>query len=70
MRITRTVPVRHAPHAALAVPTATPFPGQASVAGGPQVLPFGTEPLFRDHPQGELPQVGRALFTMAHARSG
>jgi hypothetical protein len=44
--------------------------GQASVVSGPQVVLFGTEPLFRDHPKGELPQVGRALFSMAHASSG
>ncbi|MDG4861407.1 M14 family zinc carboxypeptidase [Streptomyces sp. T-3] len=40
--------------------------GQASVvsgkAGGAQVTLFGTEPLFRDHPKGIFPQVGRALL--------
>ncbi|NBE54262.1 M14 family zinc carboxypeptidase [Streptomyces boluensis] len=40
--------------------------GQASVvsgtAGGAQVVLFGTEPLFRDHPKGLFPQVGRALL--------
>lgn len=44
--------------------------GRACVVSGPQAVLFGTEPLFRDHPKGELPQVGRALFTMAHASSG
>ncbi|GHH83451.1 M14 family zinc carboxypeptidase [Streptomyces capitiformicae] len=40
--------------------------GQASVVSDPNTVLFGTEPLFRDHPKGEFPQVGRALFTMAH----
>ncbi|MFF4499613.1 M14 family zinc carboxypeptidase [Streptomyces sp. NPDC001401] len=44
--------------------------GQASVVSGPHAVLFGTEPLFRDHPKGEFPQVGRALITMAHASSG
>jgi hypothetical protein len=44
--------------------------GRPSVISGPHAVLFGTEPLFRDHPKGELPQVGRALFTMAHASSG
>ncbi|MEU9169060.1 M14 family zinc carboxypeptidase [Streptomyces sp. NPDC048420] len=44
--------------------------GQPSVVSGPQAVLFGTEPLFRDHPKGEFAQVGRALFTMAHASSG
>ncbi|MET7735951.1 M14 family zinc carboxypeptidase [Streptomyces sp. NPDC005402] len=44
--------------------------GKASVVSGPQAVLFGTEPLFRDHPKGEFAQVGRALFTMAHAGSG
>ncbi|WP_053853087.1 M14 family zinc carboxypeptidase [Streptomyces sp. NRRL B-24085] len=44
--------------------------GRASVVSGPQAVLFGTEPLFRDHPKGEFAQVGRALFTMAHASSG
>ncbi|WP_328871099.1 M14 family zinc carboxypeptidase [Streptomyces sp. NBC_00287] len=44
--------------------------GQAAVVSGPQAVLFGTEPLFRDHPKGEFAQVGRALFTMAHAHSG
>ncbi|WP_406445782.1 M14 family zinc carboxypeptidase [Streptomyces sp. NBC_01613] len=44
--------------------------GRASVVSGPHAVLFGTEPLFRDHPKGELPQVGRALITMAHASSG
>jgi hypothetical protein len=44
--------------------------GRLCVVSGPQAVPFGTDPLFRDHPKGELPQVGRALFTMAHASSG
>ncbi|MFF5300067.1 M14 family zinc carboxypeptidase [Streptomyces sp. NPDC013161] len=50
--------------------------GPADAAGRPSVVSdtravlFGTEPLFRDHPKGELPQVGRALFTMAHTSDG
>ncbi|MDQ8701209.1 M14 family zinc carboxypeptidase [Streptomyces sp. LHD-70] len=40
--------------------------GKASVvsgrAGGAQVVLFGTEPLFRAHPKGLFPQVGRALI--------
>ncbi|MGW7380120.1 M14 family zinc carboxypeptidase [Streptomyces sp. NPDC054794] len=44
--------------------------GQASVVSGPRAVLFGTEPLFRDHPKGELAQVGRALFTMGAASSG
>jgi len=44
--------------------------GRPSVVSGPRAVLFGTEPLFRDHPKGELPQVGQALFTMAHASSG
>ncbi|WP_433918640.1 M14 family zinc carboxypeptidase [Streptomyces canus] len=44
--------------------------GQASVVSGQSAVLFGTEPLFRDHPKGEFAQVGRALFTMAHASSG
>ncbi|WOX09424.1 M14 family zinc carboxypeptidase [Streptomyces sp. N50] len=50
--------------------------GPADAAGRPSVVSdrravlFGTEPLFRDHPKGELPQVGRALFTMAHTIDG
>lgn len=44
--------------------------GRPSVVSGPRAVLFGTEPLFRDHPKGELPQVGRALFTMAHESSG
>lgn len=44
--------------------------GQASVVSGKRAVLFGTEPLFRDHPKGEFAQVGRALFTMAHASSG
>ncbi|CAM5612611.1 hypothetical protein AQI96_14800 [Streptomyces canus] len=43
---------------------------QASVVSGKRAVLFGTEPLFRDHPKGEFAQVGRALFTMAHASSG
>ncbi|MDT7844610.1 M14 family zinc carboxypeptidase [Streptomyces justiciae] len=39
--------------------------GQPSVISGPQAVLFGTEPLFRDHPKGEFPQVARALFSMA-----
>ncbi|MES5821382.1 M14 family zinc carboxypeptidase [Streptomyces sp. RG80] len=41
--------------------------GQPSVVSGPQSVLFGTEPLFRDHPKGELPQVAKALFRMADA---
>ncbi|MFC8431030.1 hypothetical protein [Streptomyces sp. NPDC057253] len=44
--------------------------GRASVVSGRHAVLFGTEPLFRDHPKGEFAQVGRALFTMAHASSG
>lgn len=39
--------------------------GRASVASGPHAVLFGTEPLFRDHPKGEFPQVGRALLTVS-----
>ncbi|MEV0117190.1 M14 family zinc carboxypeptidase [Streptomyces sp. NPDC050844] len=43
--------------------------GQASVvsgssASGSGVVLFGTEPLFRDHPKGVFPQVGRALLSV------
>lgn len=42
--------------------------GRASVvsgsAGGTDVVLFGTEPLFRDHPKGAFPQVGRALLSV------
>lgn len=42
--------------------------GQASVvsgsAAGSRVVLFGTEPLFRGHPKGVFPQVGRALFSV------
>jgi hypothetical protein len=44
--------------------------GRPSVISGRHAVPFGTAPLFRDHPKGELPQVGRALFTMAHTSDG
>lgn len=44
--------------------------GRPSVVSGPHTVLFGTAPRFRDHPKGELPQVGQALFTMAHASSG
>jgi len=44
--------------------------GRPSVVSGPHAVLFGTEPLFRDHPKGEFPQVAQALFTMAHASSG
>ncbi|WP_416971851.1 M14 family zinc carboxypeptidase [Streptomyces sp. 4F14] len=44
--------------------------GKPSVVSGPHAVLFGTEPLFRDHPKGEFPQVAQALFTMAHASSG
>ncbi|MEU6913640.1 M14 family zinc carboxypeptidase [Streptomyces olindensis] len=43
--------------------------GQASVVSGGRTVLFGTEPLFRDHPKGEFPQVARALFTVAHSGS-
>ncbi|QCD55674.1 M14 family zinc carboxypeptidase [Streptomyces hawaiiensis] len=43
--------------------------GQASVVSGDRTVLFGTEPLFRDHPKGEFPQVARALFTVAHSAS-
>ncbi|MFJ1959813.1 M14 family zinc carboxypeptidase [Streptomyces massasporeus] len=43
--------------------------GQASVVSGGRTVLFGTEPLFRDHPKGEFPQVARALFTVAHSAS-
>ncbi|GGT53031.1 hypothetical protein GCM10010256_07190 [Streptomyces coeruleorubidus] len=43
--------------------------GQASVVSGARTVLFGTEPLFRDHPEGEFPQVARALFTVAHSGS-
>ncbi|NDZ91720.1 hypothetical protein G3I23_40395, partial [Streptomyces sp. SID10115] len=33
-------------------------------AGGADVVLFGTEPLFRDHPKGAFPQVGRALLSV------
>ncbi|MFG2497230.1 M14 family zinc carboxypeptidase [Streptomyces sp. NPDC048441] len=43
--------------------------GQASVvsgaAAGARVVLFGTEPLFRDHPKGVFPQVGRALLSVS-----
>ncbi|MFJ5223581.1 M14 family zinc carboxypeptidase [Streptomyces sp. NPDC088400] len=44
--------------------------GKASVvsgtaAKGTRVVLFGTEPLFRDHPKGLFPQVGRALLGAA-----
>ncbi|MEV0317740.1 M14 family zinc carboxypeptidase [Streptomyces sp. NPDC050658] len=43
--------------------------GQAAVvsgaaASGSEVVLFGTEPLFRDHPKGVFPQVGRALLNL------
>ncbi|USQ88097.1 peptidase M28 [Streptomyces phaeoluteigriseus] len=44
--------------------------GQPSVVSAPRAVLFGTEPLFRDHPKGEFPQVAQALLTMAHASSG
>lgn len=39
--------------------------GQPSVVSGPNAVLFGTEPLFRDHPKGEFPQVGRALLRVS-----
>ncbi|MFM9697474.1 M14 family zinc carboxypeptidase [Streptomyces europaeiscabiei] len=39
--------------------------GRASVVSGPNAVLFGTEPLFRDHPKGEFPQVGRALLRVS-----
>lgn len=44
--------------------------GRPSVVSGPQSVLFGTEPLFRDHPKGEFPQVARALLALAHASGG
>ncbi|MFF3940102.1 M14 family zinc carboxypeptidase [Streptomyces phaeofaciens] len=44
--------------------------GRPSVVSGPHAVLFGTEPLFRDHPKGEFPQIAQALITMAHASSG
>jgi len=41
--------------------------GQAAVVSGPHAVLFGTEPLFRDHPKGEFPQVGRALLTVSRS---
>jgi hypothetical protein len=41
--------------------------GRASVVSGPHVVLFGTEPLFRDHPKGEFPQLARALLTVSGA---
>ncbi|MFD4635442.1 M14 family zinc carboxypeptidase [Streptomyces sp. NPDC058284] len=42
--------------------------GQASVvsgsAGGANVVLFGTEPLFRDHPKGMFSQIGQALLSV------
>ncbi|MGA5900052.1 M14 family zinc carboxypeptidase [Streptomyces venetus] len=43
--------------------------GNASVVSGDRTVLFGTEPLFRDHPKGEFPQVAGALFTVAHSGS-
>ncbi|WP_447037207.1 M14 family zinc carboxypeptidase [Streptomyces sp. DSM 118878] len=47
--------------------------GRASVvsgsAGRADVVLFGTEPLFRDHPKGMFPQVGRALLSVGKASS-
>ncbi|MFI1731825.1 M14 family zinc carboxypeptidase [Streptomyces acidicola] len=39
--------------------------GRASVVSGANVVLFGTEPLFRDHPKGAFAQVGRALLTVS-----
>lgn len=39
--------------------------GHACVISGPHAVLFGTEPLFRDHPKGEFPQVARALLTVS-----
>ncbi|WP_369213997.1 M14 family zinc carboxypeptidase [Streptomyces flavofungini] len=45
--------------------------GRASVvsgsAGRADVVLFGTEPLFRDHPKGVFPQVGRALLSVGRS---
>ncbi|SFM71122.1 Zinc carboxypeptidase [Streptomyces sp. cf124] len=38
--------------------------GRPAVVSDPDAVLFGTEPLFRAHPKGELPQVGRALLTV------
>jgi hypothetical protein len=42
--------------------------GRASVVSGPGAVLFGTEPLFRAHPKGEFPQVGRALLTTSRTQ--
>ncbi|MFJ5267347.1 M14 family zinc carboxypeptidase [Streptomyces sp. NPDC088358] len=39
--------------------------GHACVISGPHAVLFGTEPLFRDHPKGEFPQVAQALLTVS-----
>lgn len=44
--------------------------GRPVAVSGPHAVLFGSQPLFRDHPKGEFPQVAQALFTMAHASSG
>ncbi|MEV7191312.1 M14 family zinc carboxypeptidase [Streptomyces sp. NPDC093510] len=36
----------------------------SGTAGAAEVVLFGTEPLFRDHPKGVFPQVGRALLSV------
>lgn len=42
--------------------------GRAAVVSGPHAVLFGTEPLFRDHPKGEFPQLARALLTVSQAQ--
>lgn len=42
--------------------------GPSSVVSGPRAVPFGTAPLFRDHPKGEFAQLTRALFAVAAVR--
>jgi len=39
------------------------------MVSGPHAVLFGTEPLFRDHPKGEFPQVGRTLLTVFRSRA-
>ncbi|WP_030777966.1 M14 family zinc carboxypeptidase [Streptomyces sp. NRRL S-920] len=41
----------------------------SGTARGAGVVLFGTEPLFRDHPKGAFPQVGRALLSVDRRHS-
>ncbi|WP_328746971.1 hypothetical protein OHT57_15410 [Streptomyces sp. NBC_00285] len=45
-----------------------PLPTPNSATADPETPT--RESLFRDHPEREFAQVGRALFTMAHTSSG